>query len=82
MNRDEFLNELLQYDGENCITINYTDDMQTNIEDGGNFIGGIEGTWMSEILGNVYYQTLESIGIAVYNYITNELNETIEEVAL
>jgi hypothetical protein len=56
--------------------------MQTNIEDGGNFIGGIEETWMSEILGNVYYKTLQGIGIAVYNYITNELNEKIEEVVL
>jgi hypothetical protein len=82
MNKEEFLKELLQYTEENCITINYTDEMQTDIEDGGNFIGGIEGTWMSEILGNVYYESLEAIGTAVYNYITNELGETIEEVLL
>lgn len=62
-----------------CITIE-TNDGEYTIEDGENFLGGIQNTWESELLGHVAYDSIKSIAIAVYSYITNELNETINEV--
>lgn len=84
MNKEKFLDELLQYEGENCITIEtIAEDGEENsctIEDGGNFIGGTEGTFMSDLLGNIYFDDLDSIACRVYDYITKELKEKIVDV--
>lgn len=84
MNKEKFLEEILQYEGENCITIEtVAEDGEENeytIEDGGNFIGGTEGTFMSELLGNIYFDDLDSIACRVYDYIANELEEKIVDV--
>ena len=81
MNRDEFKAELKQYEGEESITIVTNEDEYT-IEDGESFLGGLPNTYMSELLGNIAYDSLESAGLAVYDYIVNTLGETIEEVTI
>ncbi len=75
MEKQEFLNQVLEI-GEPTITIE-TAENEFTIEDGADFVGGKEGTFMSELLGNVYYDSLESISVEMYNYITNELKEEI-----
>jgi hypothetical protein len=70
-----------QYEGEESIIIVTNEDEYT-IEDGESFVGGFPNTYMSELLGNVAYDSLESIGSAIYDYIVNELNETIEEITI
>jgi hypothetical protein len=81
MNREEFLKELKQYEGEESITIATNEDEYT-IEDGESFVGGFPNTYMSTLLGNIAYDSLKDAGLAVYNYIVNELGETIEEVTI
>lgn len=81
MNKDEFKAELKQFEGEESITIITNEDEYT-IEDGESFLGGLPNTYMSTLLGNIAYDSLESAGLAVYNYIVNTLGETIEEVTI
>lgn len=82
MNKEEFLKELKGLEGEECITI-ITDKDEYTIEDGSCFLNGTEGTYMSQLLGNVAYpQETSYIGNDIYKYITNTLNETIEEVTI
>jgi hypothetical protein len=77
MDREDFIKEVKLL-GEGC-TIE-TNDGKYTIEDGGSFLGGIEGTFMSELLGNVYYDDIEDIAYAMYNYIVNKLHEEIIDV--
>ena len=78
MNKQEFINQVVEkYDGS--VTI-ITNDGEYDIMDGSNFVGGTEGTYMSDLLGNIYYNDLSSIAGKLYDYITKELQEEIEEV--
>ena len=78
MNKQEFINEVVEkYD--NTVTV-ITNDGEYDIMDGSNFIGGTEGTYMCDLLGNIYYNNLNSIAGKLYDYITKELEEEIEEV--
>ena len=45
--------------------------------DGSNFVGGFEGTYMCELLGNIYYDQLPAITGALYDYITKGIKEEI-----
>lgn len=75
MNKEKFLAKLKDLENENYISI-YTKDNQYMIEDGSAFVGGIKGTYVSDILWYVYYEKIESIGDAMYN----ALGEKIVEV--
>jgi hypothetical protein len=78
MNKQEFINEVTsKYD--NTVTV-ITNDGEYDIMDGSNFVGGVAGTYMCELLGNVYYQELSTIAGKLYDYITKELAEQIEQV--
>jgi hypothetical protein len=77
MNREDFIKEVKEL-GEGC-TIE-TNDGEYSIEDGSYFVGGEEGTFMSELLGNVYYEDIEDIASAMYDYIVNTLHEEIIDV--
>jgi len=79
MNEQEFINKV-----EECFTDEVTittNDGEYTIQDGSYFVGGEEGTFMSELLGNVYYDSLEDIAMSMYSYITNDLKEEIEDVS-
>lgn len=80
MNRDEFKDFLKTYEGEEYITVTIvTNEEEYTIEDGESYLGGLPNTYMSELLGNVAYDSLESAGLAVYDYIVNTLGEKVEE---
>lgn len=81
MNRDEFKQELKQFEGQDNLTI-VTNEDEYIIEDGESFLGGSPDTYMSELLGNVAYPSLESAGLAVYDYLVNKLGETVVEVTI
>lgn len=78
MTKQEFVNEVENnFFGEVTIV---TNEDEYSIEDSENFIGGIEGCYTSELLGNVAYSNLKDISEEVYDYIVNTLKETIENV--
>lgn len=81
MNKKEFLEDVLLLEDENYIEIETNEDTHT-IEDGEAFISGTAGTYMSELLGNVSYNDLESITNDIYDFIVNELGEDIESVSI
>lgn len=78
MNKQEFINEItVKYDGS-VMVITSKDEYE--IEDGSNFVGGFKGTYMCELLGNVYYNQLCVIAGVLYDCITEELKEEIVAV--
>lgn len=80
MNRDECKEFLKKYEGEEYITVTIvTNEDEYTIEDGES-LGGSPNTYMSELIGNEVFETLESAGLTVYDYIVNTLGETVEEV--
>lgn len=57
-----------------------TNEGEYRIEDGDNYVGGLPGTYMCELLGNVSYSSLGAISNEVYNYVTQEMEEVIVDV--
>jgi hypothetical protein len=75
MGQKEFMKSIKQCWNDK-VTVETEQDTYT-IEDGSYFVGGTKGTYMSELLGNVYYESLSSIALELYNYIVNKLKEKI-----
>jgi len=76
------LQEELDYINENgyddfgiLITTNKSD---YTICNGTAFVGGLEDTLMCDVLDNVAYSTIESIGNDLYNYLTRNDEEIID----
>lgn len=84
MNFEEFKKELTQYEGEEIIYIrtldNEDDENEYTIEVGENFVGGLPDTYEFDMLGHVAYSSLAHIALDAYKYITETLEEKIEEV--
>jgi hypothetical protein len=78
MSKEEFISDV-NTNYCDSVTIE-TDKDEYTIENGENFIGGFEGTFMSELLGNVYHENLDHIASSMYDYIVDELNEIIINV--
>lgn len=86
MNIGEFITKL-QTEMEYITTNNYddfeivvcTNENEYTICNGTAFVGGLEGTLMCDVLGNVAYNTIESIGEDLYDYISRS-DEVIENV--
>ena len=81
MNFEEFKKELTQYEGEEIIYIRTLDNEdEYTIEVGENFVGGSPNTYEFDMLGHIAYDSLEHIALDAYKYITETLEEKIEEV--
>lgn len=70
----DYINENGYDDFEILVTTNESEYIICN---GTAFIGGLEDSLMCDVLGNVAYSTIESIGNDLYNYLNNN-NEVIE----
>lgn len=74
-NKQELIDEVAaKYDGSVTVVTNKS---EYEIMDGSNFVGGFEGTYMCELLGNIYYDQLPAITGALYDYITKGIKEEI-----
>ena len=49
------------------VTLNFSDDTECTIGEAGNYLGGGDG-YISEVLGNISYDTAESAVDATINY--------------
>lgn len=78
MNKEQFIKKVAEKFG-GAVTIE-TQSGDYTIEESDNFIGGNEGEYMSDLLGNISYSSLEDIASAMYDYIVNELEEEILHV--
>ena len=80
MTKQEFINEMMEYEGFDSVAFVFTDGTRSEIGDSGNYLGGEEGEgFISELLGNVCYDSYESCVYDTANYIYDELEEEIEE---
>ncbi len=76
------LQEELIYINENEIDdfeiVVATNEDEYTICNGTAFVGGLEDTLMCDVLGNVAYSTIESIGNDLYDYLTRNDEEIID----
>lgn len=82
MNKNEFLNKVMEIKESEIIEVITNGEEEILIEQGDNFIGGRKETYMSSILGDVYYSSLDSIATALYDYLTEELMLEVKEVII
>lgn len=80
MNKEEFIEKIMMYDGYDCVEFELEDGSIYSIEDGANFIGGSEGTYESTLLGHIAYDSYESCVNAVADYIYDEISEIVINV--
>ena len=84
MNKEKFLDELLQYVDKNCITIKtIAEDGEENsytIRNRGSFIGKAKNKYEFLLLEYSAYDILECTGTEAYDFIVNELKEKIVDI--